>query len=149
MLFPQRLDELMHKHGFKQQSLADRVGVVQQTVSKWLKGKALPDLDTLIVLSNVFNVSVDYMLGLIDYPVYYFDTKKDPSLIDQEQAIAIASAARAGLPVNGPMPTDMSELILLIQRIVDLEFDKRSTPNDDPSGSRCQTCPSSSLMERQ
>ncbi len=149
MTFSERLHSLMKQYDYRQIALAEKVGVSQQTVSRWVKGKFQPDIDQLIALAKVFNVSIDYLVGLSDCSVQYYDTEKDPSPDDRERAIAIALAARAGIPVNRPLPADVPELILLVQRIVDLEFDKRSTPNDDPSGSRCQTCPLPSQTERQ
>lgn len=149
MTFSDRLYDLMKKYDYKQTTLAEKLGVSQQTISRWVKGKFQPDIEQLIALAKLFDVSVDFLVGMSDNPIQYYDTQKDPSPNDREQAIAVASAARAGIPVNGPMPTDMPELILLIQRIVDLEFDKRGTPNDDPSESRCQTCPLPPLTERQ
>ena len=132
MSFPERLTEQMNKHGFKQQALAEKAGVVQQTVSKWKQGKAFPDVATLIALSNLFGVSVDYLLGLSD--VEFFDTKKDPSQEELERAKEIAAAALSGDPVNQDMPRDVKQLSALIEQIVDQALDKRSTPSGDQSG---------------
>ncbi len=49
--------------GMSQQDLADRLGVSQQTVSKYESGQREADHETLLVLSDIFDVSVDYLLG--------------------------------------------------------------------------------------
>lgn len=52
------------KKGLTQNELADLLGVSQQTISKYENGTREPDIDTLINLSRIFNVSIDYLLGL-------------------------------------------------------------------------------------
>lgn len=46
-----------------QDQLADKMFVTRQTVSNWENGKAQPDLDTLIKLSEVFDTDVDFLLN--------------------------------------------------------------------------------------
>lgn len=133
MTFSERLYDLMKKSDYKQTALAEKLGVSQQTISRWVKGKFQPDIEQLISLAKVFNVSVDYLVGMSDNPVQYFDTKKDPSPVERERAIAIASSVRANLPEHYQMPKDLPELISIVQQIVNLELDRRSTPNDDPA----------------
>ncbi len=53
---------LRKKKGWSQEQLADRVGVSRQSVSKWESGNAMPDLDKIVVLSRIFNVTTDYLL---------------------------------------------------------------------------------------
>lgn len=45
-----------------QLTLAERLDVSRQTVSKWELGTAQPELDKLVALSELFNVSTDYLL---------------------------------------------------------------------------------------
>ena len=53
---------LRKKKGWSQEQLADQVGVSRQSVSKWESGNAMPDLDKIVVLSRIFNVTTDYLL---------------------------------------------------------------------------------------
>ncbi len=46
-----------------QQQIADALGISQQGVWKWEKGINEPDSDTLIKLADMFDCSVDYLLG--------------------------------------------------------------------------------------
>ena len=50
--------------GLSQDELANRLHVTRQAVSKWENGSALPSVDMLIALANVFELSVDELLGV-------------------------------------------------------------------------------------
>ena len=62
-MFQENLKELRKKKGFSQQELAIRLNVVRQTISKWEKGLSVPDADTLIKMAEIFEVSVNELLG--------------------------------------------------------------------------------------
>ena len=52
------------KNNMSQGNLADKLNVSRQTVSKWENGICMPDTEKLIQLSEIFNVSTDYILGI-------------------------------------------------------------------------------------
>ena len=60
------LRDLRKARGMTQKDVADRVGVVPKTVSKWETGKANPDFEKQRFLADFFGVSVDYLLGRTD-----------------------------------------------------------------------------------
>lgn len=60
--FSEKLLELRRREGLSQEQLADRLGVTRQSVSKWESGTAVPELSKLIALSELFSVSVDYLV---------------------------------------------------------------------------------------
>ena len=62
MEFSEKLIALRRKAGLSQEQLADRPGVTRQSVSKWEGGTAFPELVKLITLSEMFSVSVDYLV---------------------------------------------------------------------------------------
>ena len=62
MTFTEKLTGLRRKSGMSQEQLADRLGVTRQSVSKWEGGTAMPELVKLISLSELFGVSVDYLV---------------------------------------------------------------------------------------
>ena len=64
--FSEKLLELRRREGLSQEQLADRLGVTRQSVSKWESGAAAPELSKLVALSELFSVSVDYLVGLTD-----------------------------------------------------------------------------------
>ena len=50
-----------------QEELADRVFVTRQTISNWENGKSYPDINSLLLLSQVFDISLDQLIkGDID-----------------------------------------------------------------------------------
>ena len=51
-----------------QEQLADRLGITRQSVSKWESGAALPELAKLITLSEMFQVSIDYLVKDAEEP---------------------------------------------------------------------------------
>lgn len=62
MEFSEKLMSLRRREGMSQEQLADRLGVTRQSVSKWESGTAMPELVKLIALSELFRVSVDYLV---------------------------------------------------------------------------------------
>lgn len=73
-----RLKELRLSHGFKnQKELADVLYVNQTAVSQWERGVTVPSSQMLLKLSEMYGVSVDYLLGRED-------AKKEPSAQDEE-----------------------------------------------------------------
>lgn len=55
--------ELRTKNGLSQEELADQVMVTRQAVSRWENGETVPNTDTLKLLSKVFDVSINTLLG--------------------------------------------------------------------------------------
>ena len=62
MKFEEKLMSLRKKSGMSQEDLAERLGVSRQAVSRWELGTTLPDAPNLLKLSDLFGVSVDYLL---------------------------------------------------------------------------------------
>lgn len=62
MDFSEKLMTLRKQAGLSQEQLADRLGVTRQSVSKWESGAVFPELIKLITLSEMFGVSVDYLV---------------------------------------------------------------------------------------
>lgn len=62
MNFSEKLTVLRRGAGMSQEQLADRLGVTRQSVSKWESGAAAPELAKLVALSELFCVSVDYLV---------------------------------------------------------------------------------------
>ena len=54
---------LRNKAGLSQEELADRVYVTRQAVSRWEKGETTPNTETLMLLSQLFDVSINTLLG--------------------------------------------------------------------------------------
>ena len=62
MEFNNKLYELRKQKGFSQEELANRLNVSRQTVSKWEVGESTPDMDNLVAISNLFDISLDELV---------------------------------------------------------------------------------------
>lgn len=78
-----RLKELRLKHGFKSQNdLASFLYVNQTAVSQWERGVTIPSSQMLLKLSEVYGVSVDYLLGRDED-----ETKKEPTPVSGSEPL--------------------------------------------------------------
>ena len=50
------------KSGMSQEQLAERLGITRQLVSKWEAGSSIPEISKLVAMSEIFRVSLDYLL---------------------------------------------------------------------------------------
>lgn len=57
-----KIYELRRKSGLSQEQLAEKLDVSRQAVSKWENGTAVPESDKLVVMSDFFHVTTDYLL---------------------------------------------------------------------------------------
>ena len=57
-----RIAEIRKEHNLTQEGLAEICNVTRQTISNWENGKSYPDLETLVLISDTFDVSLDAML---------------------------------------------------------------------------------------
>lgn len=62
MEFNNRLYELRKQKGLSQEELANRLNVSRQTVSKWEVGDSAPDMEKLIAISDLFEISLDELV---------------------------------------------------------------------------------------
>lgn len=62
MIFADKLIQLRKKSGWSQEELAQQMDVSRQSVSKWEGAQAVPDLEKMLRLSQLFGVSTDYLL---------------------------------------------------------------------------------------
>ena len=62
MSLNQKIAQLRNDNNWSQEELAEKLNVSRQSVSKWESGQAKPDLDKIIALSDIFDVSTDYLL---------------------------------------------------------------------------------------
>lgn len=62
MGFAERLYDLRNNYQMSQAQLAEELNVSRQTVSKWELGAAFPEIDKLIKISDLYHVSIDYLL---------------------------------------------------------------------------------------
>ena len=74
--FGTRLADIRRQHNLTQNDIADRLNISAQAVSKWENDLTMPDIDTMIKLSDIFNMSLDELAG---------KQKKEPVLVAEEK----------------------------------------------------------------
>ena len=66
-LFPKRLKDLRTENNMTRVQLAERLNISVRLVSYWENGERECNFDMLVKLAQIFDVSVDYLLGIKDY----------------------------------------------------------------------------------
>lgn len=61
-----RIQNLRKAKGISQEQLADAIGVSRQAVSKWESEQTTPNLEKIILMSEYFDVTTDYLLKGIE-----------------------------------------------------------------------------------
>lgn len=64
--FGERLKELRKERGLGQIALAAALGVGKSSISLWERGESEPTLTNLITIAQYFDVTLDWLAGLID-----------------------------------------------------------------------------------
>lgn len=70
--FGEKLQEARKKAGYTQEQLAEKLCVSRSAVAKWESGNGLPDIENLKGISQLLDVSIDYLLdeeGRLDFSV--------------------------------------------------------------------------------
>ena len=62
MTFAEKLKSIRKQVGMSQELLAEKFGVSRQAVTKWETGAGIPDIDNMVSISNLFNISIDELI---------------------------------------------------------------------------------------
>ena len=62
MGFSEKISLVRDHYRLSQEEMADKLNVSRQTISKWESGISYPEVDKLITISEIFGVSIDYLL---------------------------------------------------------------------------------------
>ncbi len=76
-----RLTALRKEKGLTQEQLAEKLGVTNQSVSKWENDINAPDISILIMLADLYDTTVDSLLGREKQPIVSTTTKNIDNLI--------------------------------------------------------------------
>jgi len=68
MNYYKRLKDIREDNDLTQEDIAQLLETTRQQVGKWENGTQMMGVDKYIKLAQYYNVSVDYLLGLIDTP---------------------------------------------------------------------------------
>ncbi len=79
-----RLVSLRKANHLSQEELAAKIGISRQAVSKWERAEACPDTDNLILLANLYKISLDELLKT-DEPVEAENEEEEKKEEDKEE----------------------------------------------------------------
>ena len=71
-IFVKRLVELMENANMTQIELAQKIGTTNVTISRYISGERCPRIEIVAQIAKVFNVSIDYLLGVPNYKSNHF-----------------------------------------------------------------------------
>lgn len=91
-----RIQQLRKARGLSQEKLAEHLGVSRQAVTKWENGQSTPDVDKIILMSDFFEVTTDYLLKGVEREETA-SVPSDRSLVSQALYIASTALIAIGL----------------------------------------------------
>ena len=77
MKFSEKLLSLRKQKGMSQEELADKLNVTRQTVSKWELDQTVPDMNKLVEISKLFEISLDELTGGMNMNDYNNENKTE------------------------------------------------------------------------
>jgi len=83
MSFKNKLQNIRKEKGLSQESIAERIGVSRQAVAKWETGQSYPDVENLILISDMFKVSIDKLVKEDFDECEYNDIKEEKEIDDK------------------------------------------------------------------
>ena len=86
MTLGQHIQELRKQRGMSQEALGEALGVSRQAVSKWEGDNGIPELDTLIAMSRLFEVTVGLLLG-IEESIEHKEAATDDVGVDKIESV--------------------------------------------------------------
>lgn len=90
MVLGEKIQKLRKENNLSQEQLAEKLNISRQALSKWELGTSIPEVDKIILLSNYFKVTTDYLLK--DDLDKEIGINQNRSTINQNTAIIISSA---------------------------------------------------------
>jgi len=118
MTLGEKIQILRKQQGMSQEQLSALVGVSRQAISKWEVGESIPDVDNVVQLSEIFNVTTDYILKNGAHGEYTH--KNEESALDKIADAAKKTDHKEGgkLPKNSPKRVGGSMVIFGIIGVV-------------------------------
>lgn len=62
MSLSKKIFELRKAGNLSQEQLAEKIGISRQSISKWESGESVPEIERLVELSKIFDVTIDYLV---------------------------------------------------------------------------------------
>lgn len=99
-----RIKQLREERNMSQVRLSIELGVSQETISAYEKGKHYPSTQSLIKLSDIFGVSCDYILGLSEERhniIYHSLNETDRKLFNLFRALSLQQQEKVFAYIQG------------------------------------------------
>ncbi len=96
MKFPEILKYLRTTHNLNQVEFSKVIGVSRSTIGMYETGKREPDFETLEVIADYFNVSMDYLLGKTDNNSLSVNNNNSIESNEVEEEYLLASRSKDG-----------------------------------------------------
>lgn len=114
MNFAERLKELRLNKGWSQRQLGEKLGISNVAISMYERGERTPDYETLELICDIFNVSIDYILGKEDVSAYLLKPSETDFLIklkEDEDLYALVEKLLNGTSEQRERFLQMAELM--------------------------------------
>lgn len=89
MNFAEKIFTLRKSNDLTQEQLAEELNVSRQSISKWESGQAIPELEKIVSMSQIFGVTTDYLLKPSEIDALSVKTeileKQQQQLLDREK----------------------------------------------------------------
>lgn len=123
--FGSRLARLRKEHNFTQEDIANKINISAQAISKWENDLTSPDIQTLILLSDIFHVSLDELLGKEQANAIVVDKTKS---VDKMMLKILVNSIK-GDTVKVNLPVAIVKMFVtsgIINNFIKLEDDKKN-----------------------
>ncbi len=98
MILAEKITVLRKRNGWSQEDLAGQMGVSRQSISKWESAQSVPDLNRVLALAKVFDVSTDVLL-------------RDEAELAELPDLAGETDKYAGMPAGGVRETEPLRMV--------------------------------------
>jgi len=120
MTIGEKIQYLRRKRGLSQDQLAEMVDVSRQSISKWERDESLPEITKIVILSEIFDVTTDYLLKKDTSPVPNLTEADSINQTSETKDDAVGQAPSAasnteGIPCGSTAETIFSRLGKLIK----------------------------------
>jgi transcriptional regulator with XRE-family HTH domain len=105
MKFKDKLQLLRKQKGISQKKLAENIGISRQAVAKWELGKSYPDMSKLIMLSDLFKISIDKLVKDYDDESCSYEYIKHRNYINEDVIDFLCRAKRVTYAGKGAETT--------------------------------------------
>ena len=123
MILADKITEERKRNGWSQEELAEKLGVSRQAVSKWESAGSVPDLQRIIQLADLFEVTTDYLLKdeiveSLEVPSTNISTEETKPLrrVSMEEANIFLDMKRKSAPTiaNATLMCIISPVLLIL-----------------------------------